>query len=434
MKPDKIPEISPSFCVYPWMQFMIGPVSSVQLCCIAEPVAEKGPVETLGKGSLEDLWNSQNLRTARKKMLAGHKLKACKNCYYQESIGRSSYRQQFNKQWLSSSHGENILKRVEASRSNGYKVEEPPLYLDIRPGNLCNLKCRMCNPANSSKIYQEQKELLSSPNSELAGLVETGYFKKDEWFYKWHKNKKIWRDIYKWAKGLRQIYFTGGEPTLIKENWELIDYLCEKGYSKNIDLIFNINCTQAPDKLLSVFPFFSSVNVTFSVDGYKETQEYIRYPSKWSVVEKNIIKILKNRRDNTKFYFSPVVQIYNILDLPRLLKWIDNLDYGPIGVSLIMCTGPEFLDIAVLPKNIKQEALAGIEKYERDYKGNDLYLLECLRAIKNILKSDESPRVKTEMKKFFKYTYLLDKKRGQSFEKALPQLNKRLNEDGRWKA
>ena len=190
-------------------------------------------------------------------------------------------------------------------------------------------------------------------------MIDENHFQMDEKkFHNWYKNKEIWKSIYKWASEAKQIYFTGGEPTLIEENWELIDYLKEKGYSKNIHLMFSLNCTQVPDKLLDTFSTFSSAAISLSVDGYKEVQEYIRYPSRWKEIEDNVKKILKNRNEYIFFYFSPVIQIYNILNFPRLFKWIDNLqiNYGKVNNYILMCTAPEFLDIAILPNNIKQEA------------------------------------------------------------------------------
>ncbi len=431
-------EISPTFCVYPWMELILGPTMHIRLCCIAETAVEdkEGRVYTFGETLLEDYWNSYGLRQVRKKMLAGEKIKACKHCYYQENIGRTSYRQSFNREWFESESGTEILDRIKQSRTNGYRVERSPLYLDVRPGNLCNLKCRMCNPGSSSKIYQEQKHFLKNNIPEINSLIDLSYFAKDEKkFHNWHKNETIWNQIYEWGPNLKQLYFTGGEPTLIKENWKFIDHLIEKDYSKNISLMFNINCTQIPDKLLETFSAFSKVAVNFSVDGYKEVQEYIRYPSKWIEIENNIIKILKNRRKNISFFFSPVVQVYNIFDLPKLLNWIDELQivYGEIKTSIIMCTTPAFLDIAILPNNIKQSALLRIEEYENTYKGNDGFRLECLEAIKNILKTKENIDIEKSLKNFYKYTVLLDKKRGNNFEKTLPELNHFFKEDGRWR-
>ena len=434
----KIPEISPTFCVYPWMEFILGPTEYIRLCCIAETAVENenGQAYTFWNTPPEKYWNSYGLRQIRKKMLSGEKIKACEHCYYQESVGRTSYRQSFNKQWFQSEKGKDILNRVEKSKTNDFQVEEQPLYLDIRPGNLCNLKCRMCNPGNSSKVYQEQKNFLKDHSSEISSLVDTVYFKRDEkHFHNWHKNEKIWESLYKWAPEIKQLYFTGGEPTLIKENWMLIDHLQKRGHSKNIDLIFNINCTQIPKKLLNTFETFSTVNIIFSIDGYKETQEYIRHPSNWRQIEDNIIKLLKNKKENTTFYFSPVVQIYNVFNLPQLLNWIDALqiDYGTIETHLLMCTTPEILDIAILPNNIKQKALSKIEKYENSYQGKDCFLLECLGSVKNILKSEEKKDIERHLKRFYKYTTLLDQKRNNNFEKTFPELNYFFNKDGRWK-
>ena len=434
----KAPEISSTFCVYPFMEFIVGPTSHIKICCIAEKAVEdeNNRPYNLEEISIEKYWNSYGLRKIRKKMLAGEKIKACGHCYYQESIGRTSYRQSFNNQWFESEYGKEILNRVEVSKKNGFRVEKSPLYMDIRPGNLCNLKCRMCNPGNSSKIYQEQKNLLNSDFSkQIEEVIDTNYFKRDEKkFHNWYKKKEIWDTTYKWAEGVKQLYFTGGEPTLIKENWELIDYLIQKGYSKNIDLVFNINCTQAPSKLIDTFKYFSNVTVTFSIDGYQKVQEYIRYPSKWVEIERNIIKILKQGDKNTQFYFSPVVQFYNILSLVDFFKWVKELQvYHKISYSVILCTTPRFLDIAILPENIKSKALSQIEAYEKEYKGSDHFFLECLNSIKNVLKSKEALDIDKELKNLYKYTYILDQKRGNSFEKTFPELNQLLEEDGRWK-
>lgn len=432
------PEMSPTFCVYPWMEFLLGPTSYFRLCCIAETVVEDkdGRAYNSKEDLLDDYWNSYGLRQVRKKMLAGKRIKACNHCYYQESIGQTSYRQTFNRQWLYSESGKDILDRVKQSRTNGFRVEKPPLYLDIRPGNLCNLKCRMCNPGNSSKIYQEQKQLLKNHPSEMASLINIEYFDQDEKkFHNWYKNPKIWENIYKWIPNIKRLYFTGGEPTLIKENWKMITYLKQKGYSKNIHLTFNINCTQAPDKLLETFQAFETVSLNFSVDGYKSVGEYIRHPSKWENIESNVVKILKQRKENTYFYFTPVIQVYNILSLPQLFKWIDELrgSYGAIKNILLMCTDPDFLDIAILPRNIKQKALLKIEEYEGGYKGSDYVFSEGLNAVKNVLKKKEKAGIDKFLRRFYKYTKFLDKERNDNFEKIFPELNQLLDEDGRWK-
>ena len=431
---EKTPEISPTFCISPWMETTITSYSFLSLCCVARPIKdEKGRNYNILEDRLEDYWNSYSLREIRRKMLAGEKVEACHRCYFDESIKKLSRRQAFNFDWLEKQrYGEykkEILDRVEKSRENGYKVDKQPLRLDIRPGNLCNLKCRMCNPSSSSKIAQEQKERLKTdPKS----FVDENYFKMDNKFINWHKNKEIWKMIYKRIPGIKSLHFTGGEPTLIKENWDLIDYLKTKGVSKDVNLEMIINCTWVPDKLIATFEDFRFVEIKFSVDGYKEVNEYIRYPSKWKEVERNIIKILKNRKANTLFHVNIVGQAYNVLDLPRTLKWIDNLktNYGYIVTCTTTYIGG-LLDINILPKNVREAALLKIKEYENSREKDDY---QDIDSVKNVLKGEEKTGIEKHLKKFYGYTKLLDQHRGNSFEKTFPELNALLDKDGRWKS
>ena len=441
----KVPEISPTFCVYPWMEVILMPHSKFLLCCLGTwhnaVKDEKGRDYNLVEDRLEDYWNSWGLRQVRKKMLAGEKLKECYWCNYYEEQGRRSLRQIHTKEWLESKYGKEILERVEKSRVNGYRIEEQPLYLDLNFNNSCNLKCRMCGPTSSSKIEQEQKQFKNSSNPNLIRAIDSDHFKIDNKFFNWYKNKDVWKTLYKWAPGLKKLYITGGEPLLVNENWKLIDYLKAKGYSKNIDLTFNTNCTQNPDKIIDTFKNFHSVEVRFSVDGYKEVNEYIRHPSKWEEIEYNVIKMLKYQRENISLYFAPVIQVYNIFDLPRLLKWIDELQ-GSYSRSFALlsniCVEPEIMNIDILPENIKKKALSKIEKYEssfenQDFKQKNSLFLQSFIQVKKALKREEKPGIEKYLKKFQQYTFLLDRYRGNSFEKTFSELNTLLDKDGRWK-
>ena len=321
------------FCVYPWIETILNLSSNYTLCCknISDPFKDKktGKAWTLTEHSLEDWWNSSALREVRRKMLAGEPIKPhCDWCYIDEAKGLSSMRQHHSKEWLESKYGKEIMERIKTSRSNAYRVNKQPLYLDLNFSSLCNLQCRMCDGRQSSKIKQDQKKImpgLKINNYKLWQFLKpVNYLQPVPKNIEWDK-KTLWKTLYKWAPGVKKLYLTGGEPLLVKENWTLIDHLKEKGYSKDIHLAFNTNCTVSPDKIIDTFKHFRFVEVRFSIDGYKETQEYIRYPSKWKNVERNTIKILKSKTKNTSLYFVPVVQIYNILDMPKLFKWIDRL-------------------------------------------------------------------------------------------------------------
>ena len=432
-KPQEDNPYSPTFCVYPWMEMIIGPTHEAKLCCIASGSIQspKGHGYDTVNHTLQEIWDSDGIRIVREKMLKGEKIKECSHCYYQESVGKESYRQSFNRQWLSKFP--EIHRRIEKSKRENFYVDSPPLYLDIRPGNKCNLKCRMCNPGNSSLIFREQEELLEK--KKLAPrLVDTSYFSKNEQSFKeWYKNPDLWKMIDRWIPHIKKFYFTGGEPTLIEKNWQIMDRAIERGFAQNISLHFNINCTYVPDKLLRTFDHFSSITLSLSVDGFGVVQEYIRHPSKWETIERNIRKILKVKTKNVIIFFSPVIQIYNILGLTEFLEWVDNLSLEfktEIYLSLIICTGPKFFDIATLPRGkVREAALDDIKKYKQSVRTRTHFVCDDLTSIEYILKKKFLNNTQLYGNRFFEYTRVLDEHRGNDFFKSLPHLGKLLKED-----
>ena len=115
---EKIPEISPTFCISPWMEITITPHSFLSPCCVTPPIKdEKGRNYNILEDQLEDYWNSYSLREIRRKMLAGEKVEVCQRCYFDESIKKLSRRQASHIEWLEAEkfgkYRKEILERVE---------------------------------------------------------------------------------------------------------------------------------------------------------------------------------------------------------------------------------------------------------------------------------------------------------------------------------
>ena len=168
------PELSPTFCVYPWTYAMIGPTQdSVKLCCHSDwenPMkTELGEPYSYKTHTLDEIWNGKTMRGIRKKMLSGEKVANCKQCYLDESRGKISLRKLSNFLHLKEERyikKEVIFNRVIDSVKNNY-ASQPPFILEMRIRNLCNLKCRMCDESSSSQIQKETKEI-AKKNKKLA--------------------------------------------------------------------------------------------------------------------------------------------------------------------------------------------------------------------------------------------------------------------------
>ena len=145
-------EYSKTFCPYPWISIMTQPTGTVSWCCVARDnfKNDDNTMFDLNKGDkIETVWNNNHMRKIRKQMIEGEVVKGCEHCYDLEDMGFPSYRTNYIRDWFEySGRGEEIHNIIERSINNDYKVEESPMYLDFRLGNMCNLKCRMCQPQN----------------------------------------------------------------------------------------------------------------------------------------------------------------------------------------------------------------------------------------------------------------------------------------------
>ena len=56
-------------------------------------------------------------------------------------------------------------KIIEKFKNNEFADKSGPLSLDLRTGNKCNLKCRMCTPYKSSLMFAEQKRMRADSSS-----------------------------------------------------------------------------------------------------------------------------------------------------------------------------------------------------------------------------------------------------------------------------
>lgn len=435
-------EYSKTFCIYPWMHQMTTPTGKVNFCCISfktQVIDDSGKPVSLSTDSFEQAWNTRYMRDIRKNMLEGLPVKGCETCYNQEKIGKKSYRQTHNEEWLNRLGKDDYRSRVENSQKNNYFVDKPPVYLDLRLGNLCNLKCRMCNPYNSIMIEKEWRELDAESNNAYSQFWQKNGGMENGSVDKWYESDNFWNDVEKYIPHLKKVYMTGGEPTLIEANYRFLDKCRELNYSKNIELFFNLNFTTMKDRFIEQLKSFKWTSINASLDGFAEDNEYIRGNSNWAITSKNIEKLLAASGSNLALGFSPVIQIYNILSITRLLDYVEDLmlkHNKTFLIDFLFCFHPDFLDFSILPKNVKLEAkkriLAWSEKSKTLNKsGKDHFFLKnSIESLVTRLDQTLEQEDRQKMLAFLEYTETLDKKRSQSFAKSFPDLRELLTDAG----
>ena len=161
--------------------------------------------------------------------LQNQKPHACLRCYNEEEK-------------LLGSKRELELVRFGKGTFDMYGPIEPNFkFIELRLGNLCNVKCRTCNPNSSSQWAPEYNKL----QQELTFVTKYDKIDAD-----WTKSDEFWDELLDSSKDLELIYINGGEPTLVEKHWDYLERLIDRGLHKQVKLWYSINMTNVPDKLL----------------------------------------------------------------------------------------------------------------------------------------------------------------------------------------
>lgn len=367
---------SNTFCPLPWIHLATRPNGDVRLCCTANAsgagmIDEKsvGLVKddeqpfNFAKDSLDTVWNSNAMKTIRLQMLNNEIPRSCTKCFEEESNGIVSKRQWETVVWKERLDLDSI---VDKTTDTGELPVEIP-YFDLRLGNVCQLKCVMCSPHDSSSWINDWK--LQYPKYKTIELKQDQGWDK-QYNYTWYSNTSFLDSVKGQVKNLKELYFAGGEPLIIPEHYKILEFMVASGDAKNCILRYNSNGLELPDRLFDLWKHFKLVKFNFSIDAYKDKNDYIRYPSKWRDIVSNLHK-LDQTGDNVIINMACAVQLLNVLYLDELAEWkvsqrFKKINLVPFGGGLIglhLVYLPSYLNIKVLPQSLKELAKNRIETF-----------------------------------------------------------------------
>lgn len=441
MSTENFSDISESFCVFPWVHIMTRPHGSMQPCCTSttELSGQDGIPFNLSEVDIQEIWNSEDYRKIREDMLAGKKISGCSWCYNLEKVGKQSYRQTANAWWARNFPAQ-IRERVEESRRNHFMVRQNPMSLDLRLGNLCNLQCRSCHPTSSSSLTAEWKRLLQDyPEFRQfwSGKFydQVGETPRDE-ILPWFNEDRFWKRIFEFLPEVKSIYITGGEPTMLRGNYVLLEKCVELGYAPQIELMLNTNLTTSSPRFFDTFKSFKMVQLNCSIDAYGKPNEYLRYPSKWEVTDRHVRQLLE-LPENVSISINPVAQFHNILNLDELFRYVEELRLqrktGKVFLeTIILQMNPAWLEMTLLPQNVRKLAIERIERFAEDsflYE-NDEWSRMNIHAVLRVLKNETNPRQEELLKLNKIYTQIHDQSRSMKMKDYFPELYRMLFEAG----
>lgn len=348
--------MSKTFCSYPWRHLYVHTTGHQKICCMSEDNITKADgyrQYNMREDNMLDSWNSKYMKNIRLKMIAGEKIVNCKKCVTAEAQGLQSMRTTNDKEYY-----------IGSTAIDG-SVNYSPKHMELHFGNTCNLHCKMCSQQFSHvigkellKMGEQDPEFLQWVKKE-SGVVNNWTGELDI-SYDWYKNERIKKSIFEHvSNNVEQLVVIGGEPTIIKEFYELLEYCHKQNTLKDKTLTITTNMTNTNKNLSSWLGSVKSFTLHASIDGLNERNKYIRFPCDWQSVLSSIKfyqDVIKNN-NNGHFSFAPAIQLLNIDQLSELCEFfIDNFASPRCSIAWIsQVRYPIICDYAILPTKYKSD-------------------------------------------------------------------------------
>jgi MoaA/NifB/PqqE/SkfB family radical SAM enzyme len=332
----------------PWISIEASPQGTAKPCCLYddEILDDDGNKYILAEHGLQEIYKSKSMQALRQEFLDGKKPAGCFRCWNEEDVGRTSKRM----------HTQVRLKELKNEVDYTNLQPDQLWFLDLKLGNICNLKCRICGSWSSSKWAEEEINYvadLKTPAQKKTHLAYT-FLQQGAWP---RKSPLFWENLKQLLPKIKYFEFTGGEPWLIQEHIELLKYAVAQGYSKNIDIHYNTNATQWPEDLVEIWRDFGRVDIAFSIDNVAARFEYERYGSNWDTAN-SIIDSVHNMQllyPNITTQLCFTVNIQNVYYLDELLAWADTKNFGSIYFNLLQ--SPSHMCVSHMTDNAKNLVL-----------------------------------------------------------------------------
>lgn len=443
-----------SWCPIPWETISVNNNGQYRLCVQANTHRESrgvlyhnGQALEATRHNLEDVRNCDTLKDVRKTMLAGIDHPLCERCHKEESLGANSRRRL---ECERTSLDEARTAQFTAPDGAINLREIPLVEMDLRLGNKCNLRCRSCSPGESSGWYKEWKETVwhkfSHNQREVVFKEKDGKIEIHGGdIFNWYEVSPLLKDIETWIHGVRKIHIVGGEPLLIDEHLDFLEKVVHLGAAADMELDYNSNLTVVPEKYLKIWPHFRRISIGVSIDGVGGVNDYIRYPSRFESVIKNLDR-LKSALPNLSTWFTVTVMAYNHYYMPELIEWSlrRKLSLGKTDPSKLFSFhflhSPNYLSPAIYEEKLREDT---VEKYNQ-------YLLQVYPAIlegqpqasewmrrledlhEQLLRAFEQPCSSSLIRQtFIERTLSMDRYRNESVEERLPELARHFNWEGK---
>ena len=394
--------MSDTFCVLPFTHLSTRPNGDITPCC-----RNWDTIGNIKDTTFEEAWNSKAQQKLRKQLLNGERPDNCFQCWKLEDQGSVSMRQSMNE------HRKHMIPDV-CEPIMPYKVP----VLELKLSNLCNFRCRTCKPDLSSTWLKDWDKV--KHEYESLGHVNTTH--KETSF----DNEQFIQDIIKLAPTIEIVEFAGGEPLMDPLHYKVLEAL--EPHAQRISLKYSTNLSKLKfgkfDTLAS-WSKFQEVDLSLSIDGYPELNDYIRTESDTHVLAENLSQVKSALGNKYKGRAALCYSAWNVFGLPECYEYFDKVLQIPVHGNIAW--EPKFINPQILPAELKQKATIKYKNYLKTValKDVDNRRLQLNKRIHRFVNQNMNFMNDKDLSKYFqqflRFSKTLDDSRNTSLVEVIPE-------------
>lgn len=392
---------------------------AIQACCRSHPVG------WIQDATLEEIWNNDTMQRIRRQVLNNERPPECAPCFNLEDQGVESLRQR---------HIAGIIPEARINLYPNTPLQEKMPFeiptMELKLNNLCNLKCRMCHPGDSTSWndWAEIKDFYKDEGRIIYQMVEEHNLENKPLLDKFEDNPGWWTSLEKNLSYFRRVEFAGGEPLMDPQHYRILDMLAPYGHQIEIKYATNLTMLGKSNRTVwEYWPKFKSVAVNVSIDGIGASYEYIRGNASWEELINNI-KQIQSIPNISRIVGAVAVQASNVMILDKMIKYF--LDELGIVFYTNMVQYPNVLSAQVIPSELKDIAVSRLELIKKELSNFKLVkekpilhgiTLNQINGIINFIQAKDQSHL---WKDCIEFNHRLDKTRDQCFEDITPEFKK----------
>lgn len=313
-----------TLCMAPWTHTYLSPQTERRMCCASREPAQNFEqyIDTsAGTGkyipiTLEEHWNSEHMKSVRRRMMAGETLPECDVCN-SKLLNTDVYRTYFDHLF-----GSKYPLAMELTAEDGYTSMKPVSW-DYRFSNLCNFKCRTCGDMLSSAWESEQRRhnminwanpknnwMIPEIKEQITAFQDTVIEQEFAQAVEEHR--------------VEEVYWVGGEPLMYEQHWRYMKRIIELGDGQQVYARYNTNLSRCSysgiDLFTDILDHIRDFQICASLDGTGPIGEYIRTGLRYDQWLENFRRAVAHRRHSRQVRIDFTLTLPGLFEVERIVQ------------------------------------------------------------------------------------------------------------------